>query len=41
MLKIVSKPHNTHELEIMPAKQQQRKSLGEYWCGTGQRPFES
>ena len=40
MPKIISKLHSTHVLEIRPAKQQQRKPLGEYRCGTDQRLFE-
>ena len=41
MPKIVSKLHDTRVLETRPAKQQQRKTLGEYQCGTSQRPSES
>ena len=40
MPKIVNKLHNTHMLKTRPAKQQQRETLGEYWCGTGQRSSE-
>ena len=40
MSKIVSKPHNTHVLEIIPARQKQRKTLGQYRCGTSKRPSE-
>ena len=40
MPKIVSKSHNTHALETIPTKQKQRQTLGEYLCGTGQKPFE-
>ena len=40
MPKIVSKPYNTHVLEIIPMRQKQRKTLGEYRYGTSQRPFE-
>ena len=40
MPKITSKPHDTHVFEMIPARQKQRKTLGEYWCGIGQRPFE-
>ena len=40
MPKIVSKPHNTHVLGTIPMKQKQRKTLGEYRCGNGQKPSE-
>ena len=40
MVEIVSKPHDTHMLDAIPAKQKQEKTLGEYQCGTGQRPSE-
>ena len=40
MPKIVSKLHNTRVLETSLAKKQQRETLGEYRCGTDQRPFK-
>ena len=43
MPRIVSKSHNFHVLETTPVKQKKKKkkkTLGEYRCGTGQRPFE-
>ena len=42
MPRIVNKSHSFHVLETTPVKQKQKqqkkKTLGEYRCGTGQRP---
>ena len=40
MPKIVSKPHDTHVLEMIHARQKQGKTLREYRCGTGQKLSE-
>ena len=38
MPKIVNKSHGPHVLKTTPAKQKTKKTLGEYRCGTGQKP---
>ena len=40
MPKIVSKLHNLHVLKITP-ETKTKKTLGEFWCGTSQRPSEN
>ena len=41
MPKIVNKSHSPHVFQDNTYTTQNKKALGEYWCGTGQRPSES